>query len=70
MAPYGTTDQIDDTMLQAIVTRLEARRRLVPQGGAMTEKEGNAWADALLKDAEAGVFFGACNFYSYVAKRP
>ena len=49
---------------------IESYRRLIPQGGTMTAEEAGAWADALLKDSEAGVFFGACNFYSYVAKRP
>ncbi len=49
---------------------IESYRRLLPQGGAMTAEEAGAWADALLQDSEAGVFFGACNFYSYVAKRP
>src|SRR5712691_8463033 len=49
---------------------IESYRRLLPQGGTMTAEEAGAWADALLKDSEAGVFFGACNFYSYVAKRP
>jgi len=43
---------------------------LLPQGGTMTAAEADAWADALRQDSEAGVFFGACNFYSYVAKRP
>jgi ubiquinone/menaquinone biosynthesis C-methylase UbiE len=49
---------------------IESYRRLLPQGGTMTVEEAGAWADALRKDSEAGVFFGACNFYSYVAKRP
>lgn len=49
---------------------IESYRRLVPQGSAMTVAQANAWADALLQDSEAGVFFGACNFYSYVAQRP
>jgi hypothetical protein len=26
MEPYGTTNKLDDTVLQAIITRLEARR--------------------------------------------
>ncbi len=49
---------------------IESYRKLLPQGGAMTQAEADAWADAQLQDAAAGVFFGACNFYSYVAKRP
>ena len=49
---------------------VESYRRLLPQGGTMTAAEADVWADALLQDSEAGVFFGACNFYSYVARRP
>jgi hypothetical protein len=41
----------------------------MPKAGAMTEAEANEWADALRADSEAGVFFGARNYYSYVAKR-
>jgi SAM-dependent methyltransferase len=48
---------------------VESYRKLLPQGGTMTAAEADAWADALRQDSEAGVFFGACNFYSYVAKR-
>ncbi len=49
---------------------IESYRRLASQGGSMTEAEANAWADALLQDSDAGIFFGACNFYSFVARRP
>jgi ubiquinone/menaquinone biosynthesis C-methylase UbiE len=45
-------------------------RKLVPKAGTMTEADASAWADTLLKDSEAGVFFGASNYYSYVARRP
>jgi ubiquinone/menaquinone biosynthesis C-methylase UbiE len=45
-------------------------RKLLPTTGLMTEEEANTWADRLLQDSEAGVFFGASNYYSYVAKRP
>ncbi len=37
----------------------------------MTDDEAGAWAAALRNDSEAGGFFGASNYYSYVAaKRP
>ncbi|MGQ0600878.1 MAG: methyltransferase domain-containing protein, partial [Anaerolineales bacterium] len=49
---------------------IESFRRLIPRAGEMTEAETNAWADSLLKDSDAGVFFGASNYYSYVARRP
>ena len=48
---------------------IEVYRRLIPKAGTMTEEEANAWAGALVKDAENGVFFGASNFYSYVARK-
>ena len=49
---------------------IESFRRLIPKAGVMTEEEAEAWADALRKDSEAGVFFGASNYYTYVARRP
>lgn len=45
-------------------------RRLIPAAGTMTEAAANGLADALVKASEEGVFFGASNFYSYVARRP
>ena len=41
----------------------------MPKGGGMTEKDADAWAEALRQDSEQGVFFGSGNYYSYVAKR-
>jgi len=52
------------------VPAIESFRRLVPKSGAMTEQETNAWAEGLLSDCAAGVFFGASNYYGYVARRP
>jgi hypothetical protein len=49
---------------------IESFRRLIPTAGVMTDKEAGIWADALRKDSDEGVFFGASNYYSYVAKRP
>ena len=48
---------------------LEAYRRLVPRSGLMTEEYANDWIAGLLQDSEEGVFFGASNFYGYVARR-
>jgi SAM-dependent methyltransferase len=42
-------------------------RRLIPAAGTMTEADANELADALVKASEDGVFFGASNYYSYVA---
>lgn len=44
-------------------------RRLIPAAGTLSDSEANALADALLKDSENGVFFGASNYYSFVARR-
>jgi hypothetical protein len=49
---------------------LQSFQKLAPQSGAMTQDEANRWYEALVKDSEAGVFFGASNYYSYIAKRP
>jgi hypothetical protein len=42
-------------------------RRLIPAAGTMTEAVANELADALVEASDAGVFFGASNYYSYVA---
>jgi SAM-dependent methyltransferase len=48
---------------------IEAYRRLVPRSGMMTEEHANAWAARLAQDSQAGTFFGASNYYAYVARR-
>ena len=49
---------------------IESFIRLLPTSGAMTEDDTRAWANSILKRSDRGTFFGACNFYSYVAERP
>jgi ubiquinone/menaquinone biosynthesis C-methylase UbiE len=49
---------------------IESFRRLIPKAGTMSEQDADAWAAALRRDSEAGVFFGASNYYGYVARRP
>jgi SAM-dependent methyltransferase len=44
-------------------------RRLVPAAGTMTETAANQLVDALIETSDDGVFFGASNYYSYVARR-
>ena len=51
------------------LSALESFRKLVPKAGAMSEDEVAGWIDGLLEDSRNGVFFGACNYYSYVAVR-
>lgn len=41
--------------------------KLLPKAGAMTEAEAGEWADGLFRRSERGTFFGASNYYGYVA---
>ena len=49
---------------------IESFRRLVPKSGAMSEEEADNWAKDLLRDSDNRTFFGASNYYSYIAQRP
>lgn len=49
---------------------MKSFRMLLPKAGAMSEADANTWVDYLEKASDDGVFFGASNFYSYVARRP
>lgn len=51
-------------------TAIEAYRKLVAGAGGMSEEQANAWATGLQNDSEAGVFFGSCNYFAFVAQRP
>jgi ubiquinone/menaquinone biosynthesis C-methylase UbiE len=44
--------------------------RLLPKAGAMTESQAEAWAAAMLARSEQGTFFGASNYYGFVATKP
>jgi ubiquinone/menaquinone biosynthesis C-methylase UbiE len=48
---------------------LQSLVRVLPKSGAMSEGEARAWVNALLKQSDEGTYFGASNFYSYVARR-
>lgn len=48
---------------------IEAYRGLMVRAGAATAQEAEAWAASLRADSEAGVFFGASNYYAWVARR-
>lgn len=48
---------------------IETYRKLIPKAGVMTQEESDDWAAGLRSDSEAGVFFGSCNYYAYVARR-
>lgn len=49
---------------------IDVYRKLLAKAGALTEDQANAWAAALHDDAENGTFFGSCNYYAYVVRRP
>ncbi len=48
---------------------LQSFLRVLPKSGAMSEAGAQAWVEGMLQRSEDGVFFGASNYYSYVAKR-
>lgn len=52
------------------LSAINAYEKLAPKSGVMTEKEATSWADALYKSSDRGVFFGASNYYTYIARRP
>ena len=95
--PFRMTDQLDQSLLQVIGARLEARGNH-PRFATMLQEYLDAMhidtaqtvldrgcgtgvaarhraapvvcRSSLFKDAADRVFFGATNYYSYVAKRP
>jgi hypothetical protein len=52
------------------LSALEAFRKQLPKSGVMSEEEAAVWINGRLEDSRNGVFFAACNFYSYVVRRP
>ena len=44
--------------------------KLLPKAGVMTDTEAGEWADGHFRRSEQGTFFGASNFYAYVAAKP
>jgi ubiquinone/menaquinone biosynthesis C-methylase UbiE len=51
-------------------TSIKSLIKLLPKAGAMTESQAAEWADAMFRRSEQGTFFGACNYYGYVAAKP
>jgi hypothetical protein len=52
------------------LSAISAYEKLAPKSGVMTEEEATSWANALYKASDRGVFFGASNYYTYIARRP
>lgn len=48
---------------------IESFLRLLPKSGAMTDAQAQSWVKSMFKRSEQGVFFGASNYYAYVARR-
>ncbi|MEO8037780.1 MAG: methyltransferase domain-containing protein [Betaproteobacteria bacterium] len=48
---------------------IQSFMKLIPKSGAATEADVADWAEEVLRRSARGVFFGACNFYSHIAKR-
>lgn len=43
--------------------------KLVPKAGAMSTTEAEQWAAGMARRSGRGTFFGACNYYAYVARK-
>jgi ubiquinone/menaquinone biosynthesis C-methylase UbiE len=43
--------------------------RILPKAGAMSDTAVRTWVDAMVKRSDEGIFFGASNYYSFVAIR-
>lgn len=51
-------------------TSIKSLIKLLPKSGAMTESQAAEWAGSMFRRSEQGTFFGACNYYSYIAVKP
>jgi ubiquinone/menaquinone biosynthesis C-methylase UbiE len=52
------------------LSAIDSFEKLAPKSGAMTEAEATSWANELHEASDEGVFFGASNYYTYIARRP
>jgi ubiquinone/menaquinone biosynthesis C-methylase UbiE len=43
--------------------------KLLPKAGAMTDSQAAVWAAAMFRRSDQGTFFGASNYYGYVATK-
>ena len=50
-------------------TSIKSLTRLLPKAGAMTEAQAADWVAAMFRRSDQGTFFGACNYYSYLAAK-
>src|SRR3712207_1950001 len=52
------------------LSAIDSFEKLAPKSGSMTQAEAASWANALYAASDKGVFFGASNYYTYIARRP
>jgi len=43
--------------------------KLLPKAGAMTDSQAAEWAAAMFRRSDQGTFFGASNYYGYIAQK-
>ena len=48
---------------------IQSLEKLLPKAGAMTESQASEWAAGMLRRSDQGTFFGASNYYGYVAAK-
>lgn len=46
---------------------IQSLGKLLPKAGAMTESQASEWVAGMFRRSEQGTFFGASNYYGYVA---
>jgi ubiquinone/menaquinone biosynthesis C-methylase UbiE len=51
------------------LSAIDTYEKLAPKSGVITEEEATSWANALHKASTRGVFFGASDYYTYIARR-
>ncbi|MDH4247788.1 MAG: methyltransferase domain-containing protein [Deltaproteobacteria bacterium] len=49
---------------------IESFKKIMPAAGEMSDQEAAAWAEGLMASSKEGTFFGASNYYGYVARKP
>ncbi len=48
---------------------IQSLAKLLPKAGAMTDSEASEWAAGMSRRSDQGTFFGASNYYGYVARK-
>lgn len=48
---------------------IKSLEKLLPKAGAMTDSQAAEWAAGMFRRSDRGTFFGASNFYGYVARK-